>query len=61
MEVLAIHEQADEDAFRIAQKVRREHKRVREIPANTLLFEIAQRNNGRATPLVRHIIHFDAP
>ena len=41
-EVLAIHEDADEEAFRLLEKIRREHKRVREIQANRLKFDAVQ-------------------
>ena len=33
VEVLTIHEGADVEAFRLLEKIRREHKRVREIQA----------------------------
>ncbi len=50
-EVLAIHEDADTEAFRLLEKVRREHKRVRENEKNRLKFEAGQAAT-RKVPLV---------
>ncbi len=42
VEVLTIHEDADVEAFRLLEKIRREHKRVREIQAYRLKFDAVQ-------------------
>ncbi len=47
-EVLAIHEDADTEAFRLLEKVCREHKRVRENEKNRLKFEAGQAATRKA-------------